>query len=106
MPKNNRELAELGAVHRTIPRRFTDVAVTAANGTHDLKPFGGQWVYLRALTADVTIRLGAGNTIANAGEGFVLGTTDTLQEFFVDGSDDLVLNHRSSGAATLRILHD
>ena len=107
MPKDKGDVARLGAVHRTIPKNFTDVPVPASSGTRDMKPFSGQWIWLRAAGADVTIRLGAGNTIANLGEGFVIGTADPgPQEFYVDPSDDLVLNHRASGAATLRILHD
>lgn len=107
MPKSQADLASLGAIHRTIPKRFTDVAVTASSGTQNLSAFAGQWIWLRAITGDVTIRLGTGNTIVNLGEGFVIGTADPgPQEFFVDPSDDLVLNHRASGAATLRIFHD
>ena len=104
MAKNNREAAESGAVHRTIPKRVTDVAVTASSGTQDLKQFSGQWIYLRALGADITLRLGT--AVANTGEGFVIGTTDGLQEFFVDPGDDMMLHHRATGAATLRILSD
>lgn len=107
MAKNQADLARLGAVHRTIPKNFTDVPVNASTGTRDLAPFSGKWIWLRAIGTDVTIRLGAGNTIANLGEGFVIGTADPApQEFFVDPSDDLTLNHRASGAATLRILYD
>jgi hypothetical protein len=96
-----------GAVHRTIPKRFTDVSVTSSNGTQSLATFAGQWIYMRAITADVTIRLGTGNTIANTGEGYVLGVNDTaIHEFFVDSGGELVLNHRAGSACTLRILHD
>jgi hypothetical protein len=105
--KDRGDVALVGAIHRTIPKKFTDVAVTAANGTQSLSGFSGQWIWLRAIGADVTIRLGTGNTIAAAGEGYVLGTADpAAQEFFVDPSDDVTLNHRASSAATLRILHD
>lgn len=104
MPKNNREAAESGAVHRTIPKLVTDVAVTASSGVQDLKAFAGQWIYLRAIGGDITLRLGT--AIANAGEGLVIATTDGLQEFFVDPGDTLALHHRAAGAATLRILSD
>lgn len=107
MAKQNPELARTTGEHRTIPKKFTDVSVTAASGTLDLKPFAGQYVWLKALTLDVTIKLGAGNTIANAGEGLVLSASDTSYgEFFIDPTDDMTLNHRAAGAATLRILSD
>lgn len=107
MAKNHRELAENAALHRTIPKKHADIPVTAANGQASLGAFTGQYIYLRAITLDVTIKLGSGNTIAAAGEGALIRVDATMdQEYFVDPSDDLVLNHRSTGAATLRVLHD
>ena len=105
-PKERREIAESGALHRTIPKSHTDVSVGTSNGTYNLLPFANRWVYIRAITADVTIKLGSGNAIANTGEGFVLVAGDPAQEFYVDGGDDLVLNHRAASTATLRILSD
>lgn len=105
MAKTRSDVAYAGAIHRTIPKKHTDISVTAANGTLDLRPFAGMWIWLRASGADVTLRLGS--SIANTGEGFVVGVDDAApQEFYIDPDDDLVLNHRASGAATLRILHD
>lgn len=105
MAKNRGDLAQLGAVHRTIPKRFVDVAVTASNGARSLADFAGQWIWLKAIGNDVTIRLG-NDAIATAGEGLVLGTSDSYQEFYVDPNDDLALAHRATAAATLRILYD
>lgn len=104
MAKNKPETAYQGALHRTIPKKHTDVAVTTSNGTQSLSVFLGQWIWLRAISADVTLRLGS--SIANVGEGYVLGTADGQQEFYVDPDDDATLNHRAGGNATLRILHD
>lgn len=106
MAKAQPEVARTAGEHRTIPKKHTDVAVTTASGTTSLAAFAGQYVWLKAITSDVTIKLGPGNTIAAAGEGLVIATTDAYWEFFVDPSDDFTLNHRSTATATLRILSD
>lgn len=106
-PKARGDVAYQGAIHRTIPRKFTDVAVGASNGVSNLGNFSGQWIYLRALTSNVSLRLGTGNTMANVNEGYPILTTDPRpEEFFIDPGDDLVLNHIAAVAATLRIFHD
>ena len=106
-PKARTEAAYQGALHRTIPKKFADVAVTTANGVIDLTPYGGKWVYLRALTANVSIRLGTGNTLTLSTDGYPILVTDSRpEEFFIDPGDDLVLNTIGASAGTLRIFYD
>lgn len=106
-PKARTEIAYQGALHRTIPKKFVDVTIGATNGTYDLSALGGKWVYLRALTANVSIKLGASGSMANVNEGYPVLTTDPRpEEFFIDPGDEVTLNHIALSAATLRIFSD
>lgn len=105
--RNRIDTARIAEVHRTIPRQIAEVAVTAAYANASLAAYAGQFIWLRAVGADITVRLGTVPGIV-AGKGLVLTSAEIkYEEVFVDPSDvDMVLSHISSGAATLQILYD
>lgn len=104
--KDRPENARMAALYRTIPKNFDDIPVGTTNGTADLTKYRGQYIYLKALTADVFVLLGT--SIASAGAGFPIGVNDGApQEFLVESTDPTVtLNHRAASACTLRIFYD
>ena len=101
-PGSTPELARLGAVHRTIPTTFTDVAVTTAHGTTSLAAFAGQWIYLRAVGDLEVLRRSASFA---AGEGYPILAAGPIEEFYVDPNGVMTLGHRAGSATTLRIFH-
>jgi hypothetical protein len=104
--KDRPEIARLAALYRTIPKDFVDISVGTSDGTFDLSPYGGRFIFLKALTADVNILLG--KAIATQGAGFPIGVNDPApQEFLIDSSDlTNTLHHRAASACTLRIYYD
>lgn len=79
------------------------VAVSTTSATASLVAYAGKWVWLRAITADITLMRAASVT---AGEGYVLGTAAGHVDFYVDPDGTLTLAHRcASGTATLEILY-
>jgi hypothetical protein len=96
-------------VQRTIPNGRDTVSVSAASQNGSLAKYAGKWVWLKALTLDVTIVRGTPanpNPLVTAGEGFVIAANDAYAEFYVDPSSTTTYGYRSSGAATLVILYD
>ena len=90
--------------YRTIPKNVATVAVTASSAsTGSVAAYLGQYVWLRAVTLDITIALGARTVVA--GQGLVI-PTDQYVEVYVDPGDDTVLSHISTGNATLVVLYD
>lgn len=107
MPGQNKpELAYKGAIFKTIPSARATVAVTTSSQQTSLTAYGGKWVWLRALTADITILRGT-HTLT-AGNGFVLRVGADPIDFFIDpdDTDKLTLAHIAGANATLEILYD
>lgn len=97
------ELAAQGAVFKEIPEVRATVSVTTSSAVESLAPYVGKWVWLRAITADITLMRAASVT---AGSGYVLQTTAGHVDFYIDPDGVLTLAHRcASGTATLEILY-
>ncbi|MDQ3268252.1 MAG: hypothetical protein M3P47_05970 [Pseudomonadota bacterium] len=63
----------------------------------------GTYIYLRALTADITIALGSRTVVASQG---MIISTATYTEFYVDPNEGTTaLSHIAGSAATLQILY-
>lgn len=104
--KSNPELAKIGAVFKTIPNKRATVAVTGTSGTTSLAAYAGKWIWLRALTLDITILRGTYTLTANAGMVLDSGSKQHV-DYYVDPDDaEVTLSHISSGSATLEILYD
>lgn len=101
-PKSKPEVAALGAVHKTIPTTRATASVSTSSATLDLTPYAGKWIWLRAITADVTILLAG--SVSAAGSGYVLTTAAGHVDFYVDPDDSLTMAHIAGSAATLEIL--
>lgn len=98
------DLAKKSAILRTIPKNCTEVAVTTSSATASLAAYSGQTIWLRAVTAEITVLLAA-SVVAGKGYGV---STSAYTEFYVDPYETVTtLAHRvASGTATLQILHD
>lgn len=107
MPKNDQDVygASKGAVFKTIPKNRTTVSVTTSKAEASLASYVGKWIWLRAITGDITLLLGT-QAAMTAGQGYVLKTTADHVDFFVDPADTTVLSHIAGAAVTLEILHD
>ena len=105
--KNNPEIAKMGALFRTMPRKKAEVAVTTSPVYNaSLSAYLGKWVWLRAITADITVLLGDQTADSfTAGKGLIVPTTDQI-ELFIDKGDVAVFSHVSTASATLLILYD
>ena len=97
------------ALYRTIPALAATVAVTSTTSATpaSLASYYGQYVWLRAITGEITVALGSRAVVA--GRGLVI-PTDSFVEVFIDAGDAntvLGLSHISAVAsATLVILYD
>ena len=96
------------ANYRTIPALTASISVTAVSSATpaSLAAYSGQYVWLRAVTADVTIALGSRTVVA--GLGLVIGTTDYTEVYIDPGDANTVLglSHISTTNATLVVLYD
>lgn len=90
---------------RTIPKARVPISVSVLAGSASLAAYKGKFVYLEAITLDVTIMRGSDEVALVAGEGVKVRKDATrYEEFFVDPNDpDMTLTHISTGAATLVI---
>lgn len=96
------ELAALGALFKELPTQRATIAVTASSGTASLAAYAGKWIWLRAITADVTVLRGNQTVVAGQGMIFIAGATST--DFYVDPDGALTLSHVSTTNATLEVL--
>lgn len=97
------ELAAKGALFKEIPQLRATISVTASSQTGSLSAYAGKWIWLRAITADVTIMRSSTAVVANAG--FVIPAGTTHGDFYVDPDGDLNLSYISSTTATLEVLY-
>lgn len=97
------ELAAKGALFKEIPAVRATISVTASSQTGSLSTYQGKWIWLRAITADVTILRGTHTLVANAG--YIIPAGTTHGDFYVDPDGDLSLSYISSGTATLEVLY-
>lgn len=105
MEKSKPEIAAQGALFKEIPLTRATIAVTAVSGTASLATYAGKWIWLRAITADVTCLRGSQTVVAGQGMVFVSTAGTPHADFYVDPDGNLTLSHISTTNATLEVLY-